>query len=170
MMQGLSRPMRRARRRTRSRRQAWINIVPMVDVLTVLVFFLLINSTGVSILELRLPSASASLQQPPPHQLTVTLEPKALLVADGGTALGQINLLADGHYDIDALGKLIIDLKRRMPEEDKITLLVEPATSYRALVAVMDTVKAQPSPDSPATLSLFPAISLGDAPGAEAKP
>ncbi|MDN5872995.1 MAG: biopolymer transporter ExbD [Sinobacteraceae bacterium] len=163
MLQSLSRENRRAKRRARARRQAWVNIVPMVDVLTVLVFFLLINSTGVSILELRLPSATAA-SQPPAHQLTVTLRADALQIADNGSTIRSLPRLEDGHYDLDALGQLLESIKKQLPKEKNIILLMEPNTSYAALVAVMDTVKAQPAPIGPKMIPLFPNISLGDAP------
>lgn len=164
MMQGISRKSRHAIRRARRKREVWMNIVSMIDILTVLVFFLLMNATGVSILGLELPSASAAPAEPPAHQLSVTLGHDALTVADNGSVIDTLPRRADGHYDLDALGALLIRLKQEMPHDDNIVLLMEPTTSYDALVAVMDTVKARLVPGTQEPVALFSQISLGDAP------
>lgn len=164
MMQGMSRKTRRAVRRARRRRAVWMNIVSMIDILTVLVFFLLMNATGVSVLALSLPSAQATQNKPPPHQLTVSLLADSLRVADNGSTIKTLPKLADGHYDLDQLSTLMFSLKQRMPQEKNVVLLMEPNTSYESLVGVMDTVKARPAAHGPTIIPLFPEISLGDAP------
>ncbi|HEU0198049.1 MAG TPA: biopolymer transporter ExbD [Nevskiaceae bacterium] len=164
MIQGLSRQTRHAMRRARRRRDVWMNIVSMIDILTVLVFFLLMNATGVSILGLQLPTASAAPTTPPAHQITIALLSDGLQVADNGATLSRLPRLADGHYDLARLSDLLLALKQKMPTQKGIVLLMQPTTSYDALVAVMDTVKARPAAHGPAMIPLFPDISLGDAP------
>ena len=61
MMQGISRETRRALRRVRRKRSTELNLVSMIDILTVLMFFLLVNSIGLSILGINLPSDSTSV-------------------------------------------------------------------------------------------------------------
>jgi len=181
MMQGLSRNLRRATRRARRKRATELNIVSMIDILTVLVFFLLVNALGVSILGVNLPSSDAVPPKVPPKDLKVIVRQDGLTVADAGGALKQFPSTG-GVYDLPGLSALLAQIKDREPEEDKITLLLEPGVSYDTLVQVMDTVRVQPGipaqPGAPARpqRDLFTEIGMGDAPvlnnaaGAGAKP
>ena len=163
MMQGLSRKTRHAMRRAHRRRGTELNIVSMIDILTVLVFFLLVNSTGVAILGVNLPGTDSSDTKPPPHQLVVAIHPSTLVVNDENGTLKALPRLPDGNYDLKGLGQLLEQIKQREPHETKITLLLEPGIPYNALVEVMDTVREQPTADNSATITLFPDIALGDA-------
>lgn len=164
MMTGLSRDTRRAMRRARRKRGTELNIVSMIDILTVLVFFLLVNSIGVSILGINLPDANAKPATPPPHSLAVVVRQTGITVTDLGAALKTLPTGADG-YDLKGLRELMLQIKDRIPDEDKISILLEPGISYDVLVAVMDTVRNDTG-SGKLTRNLFPAISLGDAPAA----
>ncbi len=166
MAHGLSRELRRTVRRARRRRAAELNIVNMVDVLTVLIFFLLVNATGVSILGINLPSADTPPPAQPPRALTVIVRQSGLTVADRGGAIQEFPAAADGSYDLHGLGTLLSQIKDRAPDEDKITLLLEPGVSYDTLVQVMDTVRLDPGGNGKPQRELFPQISMGDAPAA----
>jgi biopolymer transport protein ExbD len=163
MMQGLSRNLRRATRRARRKRAMELNIVSMIDILTVLVFFLLVNATGVSILGVNLPSTSAS---PPKEtkELRLIVRVNGLTLADSHGPLQQFNKAADGSYDLAGLATMLDQIKDRDPGEDKITLLLEPGIAYDTLVQVMDTVRLQPGTAGQPQRDLFPQISMGDAP------
>lgn len=165
MMTGLSRNTRRAMRRARRRRGTELNIVSMIDILTVLVFFLLVNSIGVSILGINLPDINAKPPTPPPHSLSVTVRKDGLAVSDLGAVVKALPNTADG-YDFTGLHELALQLKDRIPDEDKITLLFESGVPYEVLVASMDAVRSATTGKT--TRALFPAISVGDAPAAPA--
>ncbi len=165
MMQGLSRDTRRALRRARRKRGSQLNIVSMIDILTVLVFFLLVNSIGVSILGINLPDANAS---PPPqatHALSLLIRQSELTLTDNGGVIKTLPT-TDAGYDVRALGELMKQIKQRLPDESKISLLLEPGIPYDVLVAVMDVVRSDT--DSATPVDLFPLISLGDAPSVAA--
>lgn len=163
MMQGLSRKTRVAMRRRHRRRGSELNIVNFIDILTVLVFFLLVNSTGVAILGVNLPGAQTTVVKKPPLQLSVSIYPDALSVADNKGLIRRFARQSDGHYDLAGLGKLMKEIKTRRPNERKITLLLTPNIPYNALIEVMDTVREQPTPDNSRMIHLFPDIQLGDA-------
>jgi biopolymer transport protein ExbD len=162
MMTGLSRDTRRSMRRARRKRGTELNIVSMIDILTVLVFFLLVNSIGVSILGINLPDTNAKPATPPPHSLAVVVRQTGLTVTDLGSQLESLPVGGDG-YDLKSLHELLLKVKDRIPEEDKIAILLEPGISYEVLVEVMDAVRNDTS-SGKLTRALFPAISLGDAP------
>ena len=163
MMQGLSRTMRRATRRARRKRATELNIVSMIDILTVLVFFLLVNALGVSILGVNLPSSDASPPQQQPKDLKVIVRQTGLTVADAGGAVKELPS-TNNAYDLHGLADLLDQIKDREPSEDKITLLLEPGVTYDALVQVMDTVRVQPASPGHPQRDLFPQIGMGDAP------
>jgi biopolymer transport protein ExbD len=163
MMQGLSRNMRRVTRRARRKRATELNIVSMIDILTVLVFFLLVNATGVSILGINLPSTASSPPQQQPRSLKVIVRTDGLTVADAGGPIKQFPN-SEGRYDLHGLADLLDQIKDRAPDDDKITLLLEPGIAYDTLVQVMDTVRLQPSSPGHPQRDLFPQISMGDAP------
>ena len=164
MMQGLSRSTRRIARRVRRKRSTELNIVSMIDILTVLVFFLLVNATGVSILGINLPSSQATPDQKQHRDLKVIIRQSDLLLADSQGAIKDFPNNQRG-YDLDSLAALLIQIKDRLPpDETSIKLLSEPNISYDVLVQVMDAVRVDPGGNGRAPRDLFPEISMGDAP------
>ncbi|WP_293373196.1 biopolymer transporter ExbD [Nevskia sp.] len=164
-MQGISRETRRALRRVRRKRSTELNLVSMIDILTVLMFFLLVNSIGVSILGINLPNEDTTAAEPPPHNLAVLIRSTDLALTDNGFIIKSIPLFGGG-FDYKALAALMKETKQRLPTESKITLLSEPGVSYEVLVSVMDAVRVDLTATGPNTVELFPLISLGDAPAA----
>ncbi|MCX7061638.1 MAG: biopolymer transporter ExbD [Gammaproteobacteria bacterium] len=169
MMQGISRETRRALRRVRRKRSTELNLVSMIDILTVLMFFLLVNSIGVSILGINLPNDSASAAEPPPHNLAVLIRAGDLSLTDNGFMIKSVPMV-NGAHDYAGLAELMKETKKRLPTESKITLLSEPGVAYEVLVSVMDAVRVDLTSVGPDTVELFPLISLGDAPAPGVKP
>lgn len=165
MMQGISRDTRRALRRVRRKRSTELNLVSMIDILTVLMFFLLVNSIGLSILGINLPNDDASASEPPPHNLSVLIRKNDLALSDNGYIVRAVPSKPEG-YDFEALSVLMRETKKRLPAESKVTLLLEPGIAYEVLVSVMDAVRVDLTATGPDTVELFPQISLGDAPAA----
>lgn len=161
-----------------------INLVPMIDILTVLVLYLLVGTIfrQFTILQLNLPGPSQAVpaEERPPLDLKVVLRAQRLEVHDrNGTVRVLDNVPAAGEtpagYDIAALGTLLAEVKRLNADEESITLLLEPDIKYDALVQVMDTVRVFPPGSAELTqgIPMFPAIAIGDAPklaGAPAAP
>jgi biopolymer transport protein ExbD len=164
MMQGLSRTTRRAMRRARRKRSTELNIVSMIDILTVLVFFLLVNATGVSVLGINLPDASPpSPTDKPPQSFSVILRRSGLTVADLNGPLQAFPNQAEA-YDYAGVAHMLRQLKERFPGETHITLLLDSDVGYEALVSLMDAVRVQPTADGRGQRDLFPDITVGDAP------
>src|SRR5690349_16721275 len=124
-----------------------INLVPMIDILTVLVLYLLVGTIfrQFTILQLNLPGPSQAVpaEQRPPLDLKVVLRAQRLEVHDRN---GTVRVLDNAQtYDTVALGTLLAEVKRLNPHEDTVTLLLEPDIKYDALVQVMDAVRAFPA-------------------------
>ncbi len=146
-----------------------INLVPMIDILTVLVLYLLVGTIfrQFTVLQLNLPGPAQPVpaEQRPPLDLKVVLRAQRLEVHDRN---GTVRLLAsaDGAYDTAGLGALLAEVKRLNAHEESVTLLLEPQVKYDALVQVMDVVRVFPpgSAELAAGVPMFPAIAIGDAP------
>jgi biopolymer transport protein ExbD len=167
----LSRKQRRELRTSRLlARETELNIVSLIDVFAVLVFFLLANSSilaaRLNVLSLNLPEEQASL--PPPKEeplaLTVTVLQDRLLVQTFGGAPRTIANTADG-YDIGTLGATLAEIKREHPEEQDVVLALEPDIPYDYLIQVMDAARVTPDAARAQGLpeQMFPNVALSDA-------
>jgi biopolymer transport protein ExbD len=146
-----------------------INLVPMIDILTVLVLYLLVGTIfrQFTVLQLNLPgpSQAAPAEERPPLDLKVVLRTQRLEVHDRNGAV-RVLTNANNAYDTAALGALLADVKRLNAHEESVTLLLEPDVKYDALVQVMDAVRAFPAGSAELTqgVPMFPVIAIGDAP------
>lgn len=156
-------------RRLRGRSGEELNLVPMIDIFTVLVTFLLMTAVfyRTVILELNLPNAQNEDTPPPTLQLEIVVRKDYVRVADRGSGYLSTEFKngADG-YDLAGLSEYLKRVKDRFPEKLDATILLEPDISYDTLVQVMDTVRVVEQKDGERTVmaELFPEISIGDAP------
>lgn len=158
-------------RRHHSRRKAAsdLNILPMIDMMVILVFFLIFTAvfSKTSILELNLPSGDNSVPDLPQGlQLEVIVRDGAIEVSDRSTGLLRSLPRTAGDYDLKGLSEYLAQVKGKFPDKQDVTILLAPEISYDVLVQVMDTVRVYEVPGSKgwASAELFPNISVGDAP------
>ena len=152
----------------RNRRPAELLLVPMIDIFTVLVTFLLMTAvfSRTVVLQLNLPTASALPDLPKDLQLEVLVRPNLLEVADRNTGpLKDIPNTAQG-YDYDGLTEFLKMVKAKFPTKTDASVLLEKDTPYDTLVQVMDHVRVFEVSNGFMTTQaeLFPTISVGDAP------
>ncbi|MFO1408441.1 MAG: biopolymer transporter ExbD [Steroidobacteraceae bacterium] len=161
---------RQQRNHARYRGRNDLNIVPMLDVMTILTFFLIFSAvfSKTSVLELDLPGPGARADSTPPAlQLEVIVRRTGIEVADRGTGvLAAVPLTERGNQDVVRLSAVLAEIKGRYPTVDGATMLVDENVDYDTIVQVMDAVRARQQVDGPHVTStpLFPRISLGDAP------
>jgi biopolymer transport protein ExbD len=155
-----------------------LNLVPMIDIFTVLVTFLLMTAVfyRTVILELNLPTSQAQVTPPQRNlELEILVRKAKLQVSDRNSGLLTEfpNLAApegsaDGTttYDVAKLSEYLQRVKQRFPDKLDATVLLEPDISYDSMVQVMDTVRLveQQQGDRWIKAELFPEISIGDAP------
>jgi biopolymer transport protein ExbD len=153
------------------RRPAELLLVPMIDIFTVLVTFLLMTAvfSRTVILELKLPSQSTeSVPLPPDHKLEVILRQDVVQVADSGSGLLKQFPRADRSkpYDLAGLSSFLQEIKAKYPDMTDATLLLEQDIPYDSLVQVMDTMRLveQRQNNQLVQAELFPNVSIGDAP------
>ena len=156
------------------RRPAELLLVPMIDIFTVLVTFLLMTAvfSRTVILELKLPPANAQFKPPPPGlQLEVTVRHDSLQVDDRNSGPLATFTNHNGAYDYSGLSQYLRLVKSKFPDMTAATVLLEPDTPYDTMVQVMDRVRVLQVNTglSSASYELFPDISIGDAPPPAAK-
>jgi biopolymer transport protein ExbD len=159
----------RMARHHKRHKAAEINLVSMIDMFTILVFFLLVHGGFVrlAILELNLPtSQSTADEKPPEFQLEITVRQSGIEVGDRTTGLlSRIERTGD-NYHLEELAAYLSRIKQQFPQKADATLLLEKDISYELLVAVMDKVRVEERMDANRLMrtDLFPEISIGDAP------
>ena len=158
-----------------SRRPAELLLVPMIDIFTVLVTFLLMTAvfSRTVILQLNLPASQTEFRDPPPGlQLEVMVRKDLLQVADRNTGpLATLPNTPTGP-NYDGLTDYLKRVKAKFPEKTDASILLEPDTTYDTVIQVMDRVRVFEVKEGLNTTQaeLFPDISMGDAPATDATP
>jgi biopolymer transport protein ExbD len=146
-----------------------LNIVPMIDMMVILVFFLIFTAvfSKTNILQLNLPASSnaAPLDLPKGLKLEVIIRPNDIVINDRNS--GPLKTLANtaSGYDLASLSEFMRRVKSEFPQMTDATILPGPAITYDTLVQVMDTVRVYQLPVAPfSKAELFPDIAIADAP------
>lgn len=170
----MTRRMRRMEREHKfAERRVQLNIVSLIDVFAVLVFFLLASASlaaaKLNVIDLNLPAPDK--QAAPEEQrlrLTATVRKGVVEVSDSFGAVRNIPNTPEG-YNLQALSDLLVEVKKTKPSDQNITLMIEPDVAYEDVVKLMDTVRLTPAEARATGLprDLFPQISVGEARKAE---
>jgi biopolymer transport protein ExbD len=157
-----------SRNHSRYRGRHDLNVVPMIDMMTILVVFLIFSAvfTRTNILELNLPAANQAVPNLPQGlQLEVIVRKDRIEVADRGTGLLKSLAVTDAKYDFVALSQFLQLVKSKYPDKTDASILLEADISYDTLVQTMDTVRVFQTPGTGISYGdLFPDVSVGDAP------
>jgi biopolymer transport protein ExbD len=171
----------RRRSARRIRKPAELLLVPMIDIFTVLVTFLLMTAvfSRIAILELDLPSSASAGASAPTFRLEVIVRKQGLELTNGQRLIATIPNVNDA-YDLATLSKLAVSLKRDYPDANDASVLLEPDIEYDHLIQVMDAIRsaevpaAEPAETAPGIeqaaqaqpirVALFTDIAVGDAP------
>jgi biopolymer transport protein ExbD len=151
------------------RKPAELLLVPMIDIFTVLVTFLLMTAvfSRTTILELSLPLRQTEFREPPPGlQIEVMVRKNLIQVADRNSGpLATLPNVAEG-YDYAGLTAYLKRVKEKFPDKVDATILLEKDTPYDILVQIMDHIRTFEHKQGAQFIKaeLFPEISIGDAP------
>jgi biopolymer transport protein ExbD len=164
-----SKAARRVRRHHQRKRGRYeLNVVPMIDMMIILVFFLIFTAvfTRTHVLELNLPGADAAVPDLPEGlNLEIVVRKGGIQVADRGTGVLKELPVSGETYDLQGLSEYLQLVKSKYPDKQDATILLEQEIEYDTLVQVMDTVRVFQVPGSQWDLAeLFPDVSVGDAP------
>lgn len=145
-----------------------LNVVPMIDMMVILVFFLIFTAvfTKTNVLELNLPGADSAVPDLPEGlNLEVIIRKDKIEVADRGTGVLQTFPLVGTEHDFAGLSAFLQQVKAKYADKQDATILLEQDIDYGTLVHVMDTVRVFEVPGSQWSMGeLFPDVSVGDAP------
>ncbi len=168
--------MKRARERMiRHNEAADLDVTPFMNLMIVLVPVLLLSMvfTHTTVIDLNFPSGenAAGGFDPEAVHLEVVVHDDALVVADGRGGTIKAIPQKEGTHDYAQLSLVMQELKRRMPEKQDITVLLQEKTDYQTLVTVMDRVRSYPTVQGLDVVQaeLFPVIALGDTSDAKVK-
>jgi len=157
----------------RATEAAELDVTPFMNLMIVLVPVLLLSMvfTHTTVIELNFPTGEGATEAFDPDAVHLEVQVKAgeMLVADGRGGVIKAVPMKDGQHDYAQLTAVLQEVKRRMPEKQDITVLLEEETDYQTLVRVMDRVRSYPTVQGLDVVQaeLFPVISLGDTPKAK---
>jgi biopolymer transport protein ExbD len=140
---------RRMKRMGRNKRKlTGLNLTPLMDVFTILVFFLLFHSSGGDILDtpkhIKLPD---SVVEAKPRETVVIMVSPQVVVVQGEAVISTPELLADNVGRVQAvterleqLDRNIIGISTRTVAESKeITILADKTIPFKILKKIMST-------------------------------
>ena len=134
-------------------KQADLNLVPYIDLLTCMIAFLLITAVWTQLAQLRVQQRGQGSATPDDLPQTKVV----LMVGDQGFNLlvnqdRQILPRGGGAYDFSALKTALQKCKSTLPDKEDLLVASEDGIPFETLVATMDTALA----------AGFPALSLVD--------
>ena len=151
-----------------------LDLTALLNILVVLVSFLLLSAvfSKITIQELNMPPLASSPTEASkdalPLVIEVMLRKDALEIGNGKGITARLPKQGD-RYDTAMLSQNLKLLKDENPGKRDVILLVEPDIDYAAMIAVMDAlkfvdVKAPREGSPPLRITLFPNVTVGDAP------
>jgi len=143
------RKSRRMKRMGRSRRKlSGLNLTPLMDVFTILVFFLLFHSSGSDILktprQIKLP---VSVVEAKPRETVVIMVSPEVVLIQGEAVISTPELLEDSTGTVHAITDRLKQLERNIigistktvAKSREITLLADKTIPFKVLKRIMST-------------------------------
>jgi len=143
------RKSRRMKRMGRNKRKlTGLNLTPLMDVFTILVFFLLFHSSGGDILDtpkhIKLPD---SVVETKPRETVVIMVSPQVVVVQGEAVISTAELLDDGIGRVQEVTERLEQLDRKIigmstktvAESKEITILADKTIPFKVLKKIMST-------------------------------
>ena len=147
------RSSRRIARMARNKRVTWkLNLTPLMDVFTVLVFFLMINSASVETLQqpkqITLPE---SVVEAKPRETVVIFIGKDEVLVQGVPVARVADIQATGRVEVEPIGARLAELSesviglstQAVAESQEVTVLADKSIPFSVVKKVMATCTAQ---------------------------
>ena len=151
-----------------------LELTTLLNIMVVLVSSLLLSAvfSKITIQELNMPPQGGGpsvKNEKPQVTIEVILRKDAIQISDGKEVTDTIPKAGD-QYQLAQLSAKLKDLKDAHVDKKDAVLLVEPDIDYATMISVMDAIKfarvvssADPT-GQVLTISLFPSVTVGDAP------
>ena len=122
-----------------------LNLIPMMDVLSVLVFFLLFHSFNGTMPEARIVLPDSVVETSPRQTLTIVVTPEVVMI-QGDAVINTAELLNDSMGTVHEVTARLEELERNIvgisTESKEITLLADKTIPYNVLKKIMSTCTA----------------------------
>lgn len=122
-----------------------LNLIPMMDVLCVLVFFLLFHSFNGDMPEQRIALPDSVVDTRPRQTLVIAVSPESVMV-QGQTVISTSQLLDDSIENVrevtERLKQLEVDIPETVAENREITLLADESIPFKVVKKIMSTCTA----------------------------
>jgi biopolymer transport protein ExbD len=122
-----------------------INMIPMIDLLSVLISFLLMTSVWTQIAKIDVkqsPNLPSDEPTPPPDEeklnLTVLIKSSGYTITAKGAVIKEIEKKGDD-YDSSTLSEVLKQSRAEHPENEDVQITSEDKVPYKELITVMDT-------------------------------
>ena len=144
------RDSRRMRRMERNNKKGQItglglNLIPMMDVLTVLVFFLLFHSFNGDLPSARITLPSSLVETRPRETVHIVVTPEVVMVQDEAV-VSTARLLDDSSGIVAEVAARLRELEPYLPSTDaesrELTLLADKSIQFKVLKKIMSTCTA----------------------------
>jgi biopolymer transport protein TolR len=140
-----TRRMRRMKRNNRKGEGLGLNLIPMMDILTVLVLFLLFHSFNGEMPEQRIELPNSVVEARPRETLAIVVSPEAVMI-QGEPVVSTSELYEDRIGMVTQikvrLKVLEQDIGITAPESKEITLLADKTIPFKVLKKIMSTCTA----------------------------
>ncbi len=128
-----------------------LNLTPFIDMITCLMFFLLMFAgiIPVVMIDAPLPKIASTAEEVKKAkddekklEVTVTIDENGFKVSTGG-AVGdrKIPLAANGQYNYDELRTMLVQVHAKKPDSREITLIPTDSVTYEVMINVMDATR-----------------------------
>ena len=139
------RRMKRMERNNRKSDGLGLNLIPMMDVLTVLVLFLLFHSFNGDMPEQRIELPDSVVETRPRETLAIVVNPEAVMI-HGAPLVRTSELYEDRIGMVVQIKERLEELEREVgitaPESKEITLLADKTIPFKVLKKIMSTCTA----------------------------
>ena len=140
-----SRRMKRMERNNRKGEGLGLNLIPMMDILTVLVLFLLFHSFNGEMPEQRIELPVSVVETRPRETLAIVVNPAAVMI-QGAPVVSTSELYEDRIGMVVQIKERLEELEREIgitaPESKEITLLADKSIPFKVLKKIMSTCTA----------------------------
>jgi biopolymer transport protein TolR len=121
-----------------------LNMIPFIDLLSVLISFLLMTSVWTQIAKIDVkqsPNLPSDEPTPPPEEeklnLTVLIKGSGYTVTKKGAVVKEIEKKGD-EYDSTTLSELLKQVRAEHPDNEDVNVTSEDKVPYKELITVMD--------------------------------
>jgi biopolymer transport protein TolR len=122
-----------------------LNLIPMIDLLSVLISFLLMTAVWTQVARIDVkqqPNLPTDEPTPPPEEekinLTILIKASGYTVTKKGTVVKEIEKKGED-YDSKALNEVLKAVVAEHPDNHDVTVTSEDKVPYQELITVMDT-------------------------------